>query len=118
MRVVMHYNKIKESLAEKDIGGSSNSTKGDYLQETIMKEIEDTMKRLEKGNGKNEKLVDDICELNKCIHVITEKIELERVQAEDQLRDFQNEICTEKSLIMNRAQTITKLEKMVKATQK
>ncbi|XP_022173257.1 uncharacterized protein LOC111035790 [Myzus persicae] len=118
MRVVMHYNKIKESLTEKDLGGSSNSTKSDYLQETIIKEIEDTMKRLDKGNKKNEKLQDDICELNKSIHVITEKIELEQVQAEDQLRDFQNEICTEKSLIMNRAQTIEKLEKMVKATQK
>jgi len=50
--------------------------------------------------------------------VITEKIELEQVQAEDQLRAFQNEICTEKSLIMNRTQTISKLEKMIKATQK
>ncbi|KAF0773776.1 DUF4485 domain-containing protein [Aphis craccivora] len=118
MRVVMHYNKIKESLAEKDLGGSSNNTKSDYLQETIHKEIEDTMKRLDKGNRKNEKLQDDICELNKSIHVITEKIELEQVQAEDQLRAFQNEICTEKSLIMNRTQTISKLEKMVKATQK
>ncbi|KAE9524396.1 hypothetical protein AGLY_015233 [Aphis glycines] len=118
MRVVMHYNKIKESLAEKDLGGSSNNTKSDYLQETIHKEIEDTKKRLDKGNRKNEKLQDDICELNKSIHVITEKIELEQVQAEDQLRAFQNEICTEKSLIMNRTQTISKLEKMVKATQK
>lgn len=118
MRVVMHYNKIKESLAEKDLGGNSNNTKSDYLQETIHKEIEDTMKRLDKGNRKNEKLQDDICELNKSIHVITEKIELEQVQAEDQLRAFQNEICTEKSLIMNRTQTISKLEKMVKATQK
>lgn len=118
MRVVMHYNKIKESLAEKDLGGNSNNTKSDYLQETIHKEIEDTMKRLDKGNRKNEKLQDDICELNKNIHVITEKIELEQVQAEDQLRAFQNEICTEKSLIMNRTQTILKLEKMVKATQK
>lgn len=118
MRVVNHYNKIKESLTEKDLGGNSNNTKGDYLQETIRKEIEDTKKRLDKENRRNEKLLDDIGELNKSIHVITEKIESEQAQAEDQLSDFQNEICTERILIMNRAQTITKLEKMVKETKK
>lgn len=118
MRVVNHYNKVKESLTEKHLGGSSNSTKGDYLQDTIRKEIEDTKKRLDKENRKNEKLLDDICELNKSIYMITEKIELEQGQTEVQLRDFQKEICTENSLIINRAQTITKLEKMVKETKK
>jgi predicted RNase H-like nuclease (RuvC/YqgF family) len=116
MRVLIHYNKIKASLAEKDNGGTV--TKGDYLDDAIRKEINDTRRRLEKMNGKNEKLQDDICELNKTLHEMMEKIDMEQVQTDDLLRDFQNEINNEKNLITERAQTIDQLGGMLKAQKK
>lgn len=118
MRVIIHYNKIKASLTEKDSGSNSNSTKGDYLDDAIRKEINDTRRRLEKINGKNEKLQDDICELNKTLHEMMERIDMEQIQTDDLLRDFQNEINSEKNLIMERAQTIDQLGGMLKARQK
>lgn len=118
MRILIHYNKIKASLAEKDNGGNSNGTKGDYLDDAIRKEINDTRRRLEKINGKNEKLQDDICELNKTLHEMMEKIDMEQLQTDDLLRDFQNEINSEKNLIMERAQTIDQLGGMLKAREK
>jgi len=118
MRVIIHYNKIKASLTEKDNGSNSSSTKGDYLDDAIRKEINDTRRRLEKINGKNEKLQDDICELNKTLHEMMERIDMEQIQTDDLLRDFQNEINSEKNLITERAQTIDQLGEMLKARQK
>lgn len=118
MRIVMHYNRLKGTLTEKKIGGDSNSTKGDYLQDTIRKEIEDTRKRLEKTNRNNEKLQDDIGELNKNLHEMTEKIEIEEGETGDMLRDLQVDICNEKSLIIERTQTAESLERMLKEWQK
>jgi len=117
MRVIIHYNKIKSSLTEKDNGCNSN-IKGDYLDDAIRKEINDTRRRLEKLNGKNEKLQDDICELNKTLHEMMEKIDMEQLQTDDLLRDFQNEINSEKNLITERAQTIDQLGGMLQARQK
>jgi len=116
MRVIIHYNKIKSSLTGKD--NECNNTKGDYLDDAIRKEINDTRRRLEKMNGKDEKLQDDICELNKTLHEMMEKIDMEQVQTDDLLRDFQNEINSEKNLITERAQTIDQLGGMLKARQK
>lgn len=118
MRIVTHYNKLKGSLTDKSIGGLSRNSKGGYLQETVRKEIENTKKRLEVENKKIETLQDDICELNKNLHELTEKIETEQVQTTDQLRDLKTEICNEKSSILGRAQTIEELEKMLKEIQK
>lgn len=118
MRIVMHYNELKGSLTDREMDGTSNNTQGNYLQETIRKEIEDTKKRLEKANVKNEKLQDDICDLNRNLHEITEKVELEQLQSAEQLRDLQIEICNEKSSILARAQSIDGLEKMLKETKK
>lgn len=118
MRIIIHHNKIKASLAEKNNGGNSNSTKGDYLDDAIRKEINDTRRRLEKMNGKNEKLQDDICELNKTLHEMMEKIDIEQLQTDNLLRDFQNEINNEKNLITERAQTIEQLGGMLKARKK
>jgi len=118
MRVIIHHNKIKASLAEKNNGGNLNSTKGDYLDDAIRKEINDTRRRLEKMNGKNEKLQDDICELNKTLHEMMEKIDMEQLQTDNLLRDFQNEINNEKNLITERAQTIEQLGGMLKARNK
>jgi len=114
MRVVLHYNQLKGSLNDKNTDGDSDNTKGDYLQETVRKEIEDTRKRLDKTNKNNEKLQDDICDLNKNLHELTEKIELEQVETADQLKDIQIEICNEKSLILERTQTVEQLERMLK----
>lgn len=118
MRIVMHYNRLKASLTERDIGGTSDSNKGDYLQETIRKEIEDTRKRLNKANKKIEMLQDDICELNKNLHDVTEKMELEQLQTTEQLRDFHNEVCTEQATILERTKTVEDLEKMWKEYKK
>ncbi|XP_027849100.2 uncharacterized protein LOC114128723 [Aphis gossypii] len=118
MRIILHHNKIKASLAEKNNGGNSNSTKGDYLDDAIRKEINDTRRRLEKMNGKNEKLQDDICELNKTLHEMMEKIDMEQLQTDNLLRDFQNEINNEKNLITERAQTIEQLGGLLKARNK
>ncbi|CAI6351004.1 unnamed protein product [Macrosiphum euphorbiae] len=117
MRVIIHYNKIKASLTEKDNGCNSN-IKGGYLDDAIRKEIDDTRRRLDKLNGKNEKLQDDICELNKTLHEMMEKIDMEQLQTDDLLRDFQNEINSEKNLITERAQTIEQLGGMLQARQK
>ncbi|XP_060866952.1 uncharacterized protein LOC132942518 [Metopolophium dirhodum] len=117
MRVIIHYNKIKASLTEKD-NGCNSKIKGDYLDDAIRKEINDTRRRLEKLNGKNEKLQDDICELNKTLHEMMEKIDMEQLQTDDLLRDFQNEINSEKNLITERAQTIDQLGGMLQARQK
>jgi len=116
MRVIIHYNKIKASLTEK--GNVCNSNKSDYLDDAIRKEINDTRRRLEKINGKNDKLQDDICELNKTLHEMMEKIDMEQIQTDDLLRDFQNEINSEKNLITERAQTIDQLGAMLQARQK
>jgi len=118
MRIVLHYERIKKSLTEKSIGGTSDNTKGDYLQETIRKEIEDTRKRLEKTTRNNEKLQDDICDLNRNLHEITEKIELEKAENADQLNDLRNEICNEKTKILERTQTVEQLERMLKEGEK
>lgn len=117
MRVVLHYNQLKGTFIEKNIG-ASNNTKGDYLQETIRKEIEDTKKRLDKTTANNEKLQDDICELNKNLHEVTEKIEQEKAETSDHLKDIQIEICNEKSLILERTQTVEQLERMLKESKK
>lgn len=116
MQVIIHYNKVKASLTEKDNGGNSNST--NYLDDAIRKEINDTKRRLDKITGKNEKLQDDICELNKTLHEMMEKIDMEQLQTDDLLRDFQNEINNEKKLITERAQTIDQLGGMLNTRQK
>lgn len=113
MRVAMHYNKLKESMTEKDIGGDANSMETGYLLKTIRKEIEETRKRVEKANQKMEKMQDDIGDLNKTLHDMTEKIECEQLQTADALRDIQMEICTEKSLILDRSRTIEGLQRML-----
>jgi predicted transcriptional regulator len=118
MRIVVHYNRLKAALTEKDIGGTSDSTKSDYLQETIRKEIEDTRKRLNKANKKIEMLQDDICELNKNLHEVTEKMELEQLQAAEQLREFHSEVCSEQASILERTKMIEDLEKMWKESKK
>lgn len=118
MRVVEHYNRLKESLIEKDIGGDANNTESGYLEETIRKEIEDVRKRLDKANKKNERLQDEICDLNKNLHELTEKIECEHLQTADALRDLQVEICNEKSSILDRARTIEGLQRMHNESQK
>ncbi|XP_050426955.1 uncharacterized protein LOC126837169 [Adelges cooleyi] len=117
MRIVLHYNKLKGALTDKELGDSSDK-KGEYLQETIRKEIENTKKRLDVANQKNDTLQEDICELNKTLHELTEKVEVEEQQAIDQLRDLKNEICSEKSSIVQRTQTIEELERMLKEIQK
>lgn len=109
---------MKGMMTEKDLGGTFNNTKGDYLQDTIRKEIEDTKKRLQKTNINIEKLQDDICELNKHLHEITEKIEIEQVQTAEYLRNLQIEICDEKTSMVTRTQTIDELERMLKELQK
>lgn len=114
MRVVLHYNQLKGLLAEKNTGNNLDSSKGDYLLETIRKEIEDTKKRLDKTNRNNEKLQDDICELNRNLHEVAEKIEIEQAETADQLKDIETEICVEKSLILERTQTVEQLERMTK----
>lgn len=110
----MHYNKLKGTLGDKNIDDISNSTKGDYLQETIRKEISDTNKRLEATNAKNEKLEDDICELNKNLHEMMEKMDKEQVESAQQMRILEEDICNEKKLIANRTLTIENFEKMLK----
>lgn len=118
MRVVEHYNRLKESLTEKDIGGDANSTESGYLEETIRKEIEDVRKRVDKATSKNEKLQDDISDLNKSLHEMTEKIECEHLQTADAIRDLQMEICNEKSSILDRTRTIEGLQRMYSESQK
>ncbi|XP_050527685.1 uncharacterized protein LOC126897831 isoform X2 [Daktulosphaira vitifoliae] len=117
MRIVLHYNKLKGSLTDRELGDSSDK-KGEYLQETIRKEIESTKKRLDVANQKNDTLQEDICELNKNLHELTEKVDCEEQQAIDQLRQLKNEICSEKSSILQRTQTIEELERMLKEIQK
>lgn len=118
MRIVMHYIKLKGTLTEKKIGDDSNNTNGDYLLDTIRKEIEDTRKRLDKANRNNEKLQDDICDLNKNLHERMEKVELEQLTAADQIRDLQTDICNEKSLLLERSQTVEQLERLLKGLNK
>jgi len=114
MRIVMHYNHLKGTLTERNMGGHSDYSKGDYLEETIRKEIGATTKRLEKANRNNERLRDDICDLNKSMNELTEKIEIEQTQNDGLLRELQNDICNEKSVILERTQTIDELERMLK----
>lgn len=114
MRIVIHYNELNESLTTKKIDGKSNDEMGNYLHDTIRKEIADTRKRLKKVNGNTEKLQDEICELNKEQYALTDKTEIERVQNAEQLRDLQSDICYEQTKIVERTRTIEELTRMLK----
>jgi len=113
MRVVLRYNELKGALAEKKIGGHSSNDKSEYLREMIRKEIGDSKKRLDKMNRKNERLQDDICDLNRDHHWLTDKMEFERAQNADQLRELENDINAENGMILDRTQTIEQLAKML-----
>jgi len=80
----------------------------------IRKEIAHTRKQLEKINGYNEKLQDEIYEFKKEQYMLADKIEIERVQNAEQLRDLQNDICYEQTKIVERKRTIEELTKMLK----
>lgn len=114
MRIVMLYNDFKGTLTESKIDDDTDNSKGEYLQNTIRKEIEATMKRLDKANRNKENMQDEICDLNRNLYELTEKIENYRTQNDGQLRDLHNDICHEKAAILERTQTIEELERMLK----
>jgi len=113
MHVVIHYNDVKESLTAKKIEGKSNNDMGNYLHDTIRKEIVETKKRLKKLNDNTEKLQDEICEMNKEQYMLMEKVEIERVQNAEQLRELRNDICYEQTKIVERTRTIEELTRML-----
>jgi len=115
MHVVIHYNDVKESLTAKKIEGRSNNDMGNYLHDTIRKEIAETRKRLKKLNGNIEKLQDEISDINKEQYMLMEKVEIERVQNAEQLRELQNDINYEQTKIVERTRTIEELTTMLNA---
>lgn len=111
MRVVSRYDELRGALEDTNVGGNSVGDRDRYLKDTIVKEIAETRRRLDKTIARNERLQDEICGLDKGVREAYDALELERLEIAGTLSDLRVEICNELTRIMTRAKTVEDLEK-------